>query len=218
MFARGVLGGVIGAGAGALVWGALTHFLNVEVGYVAWGIGAAVGFLALAFSGGNGSPALGASSAVIALLGVAVGKIFAIWLALGSLNAPPKNPEQAALSILADSIIEEHQAAGKPVIFPPGKNLENALGKQDYPPAIWAEAETRWQAMSAGERELSLKELDQEGQISAAQRMEISILALRNGAGLSLFDLLWVFLAVSTAFKLGSGGESSQVAGGEIER
>jgi hypothetical protein len=209
MFVRGVLGAVIGAVAGALVWGALTHFLHVEIGYVAWGIGALAGFLALAFSGGEGSPALGASAAVIALLGVAAGKIFAIWLALGSLNAPPPNPEKVALSILADSIVEEYRAAGKPVVFPPGKNPENAVEKQDYPPAIWAEAETRWQAMTAEERELSLKELTQGGQLSAVQRMEMSVLALRNGAGISLFDLLWVFLAVSTAFKLGSGGESS---------
>ena len=209
MFVRGVLGAVIGAMAGALVWGALTHFLHVEIGYVAGGIGAAAGFLALAFSGGEGSPALGASSAVIALLGIVVGKLFAFWLALGNLGSPPANPEQVALSMLADSIVEEYQAAGKPVIFPPGKNAGNAHERQDYPQAIWAEAQARWQATSPEDRKAALDDLAKGVQFSAVDRMHMSILALRNGAGLSAFDLLWVFLAVSTAFKLGSGGESS---------
>ena len=50
MFVRGIVGAVIGALAGALVWGALTYFLKIEVGYVAWGIGGVVGFLAMAFA------------------------------------------------------------------------------------------------------------------------------------------------------------------------
>jgi len=209
MFVRGIVGAVIGALAGALVWGALTYFLKIEVGYVAWGIGGVVGFLAMVFSGGEGSPALGVAAAAIALLGVAAGKIFAFWLAVGNLGAPPVNPEQVALSIVADAVVEEHQTAGKPVIFPPGKSLETAQEKQDYPPAIWAEAETRWQATPAEDRKTVLDQLAQGRQFSAVQRLEMSILALRNGAGLSPFDLLWVFLAVSTAFKIASGaGES----------
>jgi hypothetical protein len=209
MFVRGIVGAVIGALAGALVWGALTYFLKIEVGYVAWGIGGLVGFLALAFSGGEGSPGLGVCCAGIALLGIVAGKLFGFWLALGNLGTPTANPEQVALCMLADAVVDEYQTAGKPVNFPPGKSVETAEKKQDYPPAIWAEAETRWQAKSAEERKAVFDALAKGMQFSALQRLEMSILALRNGAGLSPFDLLWVFLAVSTAFKLASGGEDS---------
>jgi hypothetical protein len=65
-----------------------------------------------------------------------------------------------------------------------------------------------WQARFSEERGLSLKEQAEEGQLSASPQMEMPVLALRNEAGISLLDLLWVFLAVSTAFKLGRGAAS----------
>jgi hypothetical protein len=209
MFVRGIVGAALGALAGAAAWGALVYFLKVEVGYVAWGIGFLAGLLGLRFSDSQGSPALGVACAVIALLGVAAGKVFALWLFLGSMGAPPVNPEQLAISTLADGLVEEREAQGQRVVFPPGKSLDTAQAQQDYPPEIWAEAETKWRANSAEDRMIVLAALASNSELSAINRLKMSIVGLFHGAGVSPFDLLWAFLAVSTAFKLGSGGSDS---------
>jgi hypothetical protein len=54
-----------------------------------------------------------------------------------------------------------------------------------------------------------LAALASNSELSAINRLKMSIVGLFHGAGVSPFDLLWAFLAVSTAFKLGSGGSDS---------
>ncbi|MFM8287824.1 MAG: hypothetical protein ACKOGA_13975 [Planctomycetaceae bacterium] len=209
MFVRGILGAAVGAVAGAAVWSALVYFLNVEVGFVAWGIGFLTGLLALWFSGSDGSPALGVASALLALLGVAAGKVFAIWLLLGNVVVPPVNPEQLAISYLADGIVEERQSRGERVVFPPGKSLETALSQLDYPPEIWAAAEKEWQTTSAEDRQVFLAAKVSAQGPSATDRLKFALERVFSGKRTSPFDLLWVFLAVSTAYKLGNGSSDS---------
>ena len=80
MKATGIIGAIVGGIAGALVWGAIAKFLNVEVGYVAWAVGLAVGFLSYAF-GGRGI-ANGVLCAIVALLSIYGGKVLAMkWTA-----------------------------------------------------------------------------------------------------------------------------------------
>jgi hypothetical protein len=78
--AAGIIGAIIGGIAGALVWGAIAKYANLEVGYVAWGVGLAVGFLSYAL-GGRGI-ANGVLCAIVALLGIFGGKTVAMkWTA-----------------------------------------------------------------------------------------------------------------------------------------
>jgi hypothetical protein len=80
MKATSIIGAIGGGIAGALVWGAIAKFLNVEVGYVAWGVGLAVGFLSYAF-GGRGA-VNGVLCAIVALLSIYGGKVLAVkWTA-----------------------------------------------------------------------------------------------------------------------------------------
>jgi len=67
--------GVIAALVGALAWAALAYFSGYEVGYLAWGIGLAVGF-AIARLGGHGT-ATGATAAVLTVLAIFSGKLLA---------------------------------------------------------------------------------------------------------------------------------------------
>lgn len=68
----------VAALAGAAVWGLLVYTAHIESGWLAWGIGAAVGFAATK-AGGHGSPvALGA--AVLTLLAIGSGKHLAFRL------------------------------------------------------------------------------------------------------------------------------------------
>src|SRR5688572_20530849 len=76
MKATGIIGAIVGGVAGALVWGAIAKFLQIEVGYVAWGVGLAVGFLSYAF-GGRGV-VNGVLCAFIALASIYAGKVLAV--------------------------------------------------------------------------------------------------------------------------------------------
>lgn len=80
MKATSIIGAIVGGLAGALVWGAIAKFLQIEVGYVAWGVGLAVGFLSYAF--GCRGIANGVLCAFIALASIYAGKVLAVkWTA-----------------------------------------------------------------------------------------------------------------------------------------
>ena len=72
---KAIVAAIIGGIVGALIWGAIAHFTGYEVGYVAWGIGALVGFLS-AKAGGEGMPN-GAICAVITIAALLAGKFVA---------------------------------------------------------------------------------------------------------------------------------------------
>ncbi len=72
---KALAGAIAGAVAGAAVWAAITYFTGYEIGYVAWGIGAAVGGGA-ALLGGEGATS-GLVCAVLALAAILLGKIAA---------------------------------------------------------------------------------------------------------------------------------------------
>jgi len=66
---------LISALVGVLIWAAIAYFANLEVGYVAWGIGLLVG-VASAKTGGKG-PAMGVVCALLTLLSIFGGKMLA---------------------------------------------------------------------------------------------------------------------------------------------
>ena len=63
---------------GAVAWGLLFFVASFEIGYLAWGIGAAIGFFSFAL-GGHGN-ASGLICATLALVSIATGKVLgSIW-------------------------------------------------------------------------------------------------------------------------------------------
>jgi hypothetical protein len=69
----GVVGALLGGLLGAVVWAVIAWKMDVEIGYVAWGIGFAVGFGSVLL-GGSGQTN-GIMCAVVALLSIFCGKI-----------------------------------------------------------------------------------------------------------------------------------------------
>lgn len=70
------MGGLVGA----LIWAAISYFLNFEIGYVAWGLGFLVGYLSTKFGGdGVGN---GIMCATVALASIVLGKGLAVHFAL----------------------------------------------------------------------------------------------------------------------------------------
>ena len=73
------IGALVGAALGALLWAGVATWTGYEIGWVAWGIGGAVGFGA-AMLGGVGSTT-GVVCAVLALVSIFAGK----WLAVDAI-------------------------------------------------------------------------------------------------------------------------------------
>ena len=105
---------------------------------------------------------------------------------------------------LADDVVAEFESDGRDVDWPPGMDIESAWREDHYPADVWAEAQTRWDGMSESDRDAFKASVTREiGQEMALGEQEmLNWLFLQS---FTIFDILWVGLAVVTAFKLGAG-------------
>ena len=84
--------------------------------------------------------------------------------------------------------------------------LEDAEAKEHFPADVWTEAMKRWDATSAEERARIKSEMEKDyAQFKAG--LATSLPWERFKASFSLFDILFIGLALVSAFKLGSGGD-----------
>jgi hypothetical protein len=189
---RAVVAGLLAAVVGGAAWALIVLLTGYEVGYVAWGVGLLVGF-AMARTTGIRSKRLGMVAATLAVLGLLVGKYLIIEVSLGSglASEVQKDPQlmmQAALYRLeSTSALPEHVQSGL-----------DALAEEDtLPDGLWA------QMMTAAA--LHLDSLDDAGREALAADFSSAVAggltaADKWGSAFSGFDLLWFFLAVSTAW------------------
>lgn len=189
-----LIAGLVAALVGGGIWAALVFITNLEIGWVAWGIGGLVG-VAMAHMTANRTKQLAVAAASFAMLGLLAGKVFIFLGSSGmiadAIEADPATLQSAIAWQMYDarefdditlSQIDGAQQAGD--------TISNATWA-----AMTSQAQTRLDAMSEDERH--------EAAVATAQGM-IGAVGLRAGvsAQLSLFDLLWVFLAVGTAYRL----------------
>ncbi len=144
----GLIGGAIGGLIGAAIWVAIGFWTGYEVGWIAWGIGGLVGLGVGVGTKQAGGP-LGAGIAVVLSIGaIAGGKWSVVYLEV----AEWVSGDERAISDIADVILAEHEEKGEPLGLNP--NADDAETLQEmYPPNVWFEAATRWQAMSPTEQE-----------------------------------------------------------------
>ena len=106
---------------------------------------------------------------------------------------------------IADEIVEQRAEEGQQVTWPEGYDLQTAWREAHYPEDIWAQAAADWDALSTVEQASyweSWKQQMSEGRaLAEAQLTNYGFIQ-----SFSLFDILWVVLAVGTAAKLGAGG------------
>jgi hypothetical protein len=93
----GVIGAIFAAGVGALVWGAISTFLDVEFGFIAWGIGAGIGLTSLLL--GSKGTLNGIVCVALTLLAIGTGKVVPYYLI---------NEDDLALSFMDDWLDKEH--------------------------------------------------------------------------------------------------------------
>ena len=105
-----LLGGVSGGAIGAVIWIVVSHYLNAEVGYIAWGIGILTGMGVRMASRYDGTPPTTAQSVVAAMIAVSMvlGAKFLVtsitleqWVAEQGLSEPGEmvnevSPEEVA--------------------------------------------------------------------------------------------------------------------------
>jgi hypothetical protein len=218
-----IVGGLIGGGIGSTVWALIVWNSGYEIGWVAWGIGALVGCCVHVCSRGHEGPLPGMTAATIAVLSILFGKYLAVVLILGDLGPlgeidVPANGEiheNELIAELADEIAYKREEQGIVVSWP-GENDDEfeysetpAELPNDYPADIWQEAVGSWNAMPQAERDAKLAEFQSE-------REEIAEFAESFGSNMRWevwketfgpLDVLWILLAVSTAYRLGSGWE-----------
>jgi hypothetical protein len=211
MNVSGILGGVAGGLVGALVWVLVGYFTGYEVGYIAWGVGLLAGLGLRYFAGGvQESTAQGVAAAVIAIACI-VGAKFVV----ATLQAADWTKEVAVgidgstftdddmIMQEANRTMEAREAKGKPQKWPDFES-ETAPTLADYPADVRKEATAQWRKLSHAEQEKAKQELAAaQQQFVAELSADLHSLMIENM--FTAWDLLWAFLAVGTAYKIGAG-------------
>lgn len=202
-----LLGGLVGGLVGAAVWGAVAYFTGYEIGWIAWGIGVVVGFGVRLCSGGESGAGLGALAAILALASIAGGKYVAGYLTVQSIVKGMQKIEvtdEQAQEYIVAQLVKEYAGEGKALKWPAGKDAESAETIDDYPADVVKDMKSRWAAMTPDEQSVYRE------QIKASFLAQVnSATAGIAGSGMlesfTLMDALWAFLALGSAFKIGSG-------------
>ncbi|MEM0896861.1 MAG: hypothetical protein AAGJ79_08230 [Verrucomicrobiota bacterium] len=206
MSIKGLIVAVVAGVVGAIIWGAIGFFTGYEIGIVAWGVGLLIGFAVAAV--GEASPTSGIMCAVVALLSILGGKALAVKFSL----------DKEIVSV-SKEVFEEYRYSAESVA---GLSSDSELA-QFMIDDEWTMAES---AESVTSEEIEFFKADwfpffdqiRSGEVTAGNWLEseygkdwiasvhseISIPDAVMG-GLGLMDLLFGFLGIATAFKVGSG-------------
>ncbi len=213
---KGVLYAATAGLIGAVIWGLIAYYADMELGLLAWGIGAAVGVAMMAGAQEKAGMPTGMLALGIAAASILGGKLIMVEMIFSEVDtewdaeiARLKSDEPYAISWVADEVVLEFDSQGKDLNYPPGANLEEPQSSADYPADVWREAEKRWLAMSLQQQD------DFRTQVIQTQKNTFAQISsgLKTEGFLSTFsfyDILWFGLGGLSAFKLGAGMASNE--------
>jgi len=193
-----VIAGSLAALAGAGMWTAVVLISGGwEIGWFAWGVGALVGFVMSRMSPLR-STQLGILAAVLAALGLAVGKVATFRAAVPKIAREILLADHDALARafaldMRDAERYSPEVSVQLASLSGGDTMPDALAER-----MMEEAQARMESAPPAERERVARAFS--NRILA----EIGI-STQFGATLSAFDFLWFFLAIATAFKMMRG-------------
>jgi hypothetical protein len=183
-----VTAGLIGGLAGAFAWAAIVYFFQLELGWLAWGIGALVGYCVRATAGDEDKgPAPGVAALGLATFSIVLGKYLTVVVLLGGLTAGNAQPSEEIGKL--ELVNEQNEPAPYEAWA-------------DVPPEKQAIAERDWNALPSEEKQQRLSFQDTLER-TATQEFLKSFWFDKN----YMFNILWFLLAAGTAYRLGSGGE-----------
>jgi phosphate/sulfate permease len=200
---KGLIGGLIAGLIGAAVWAAVAYFTGWGSGWIAWGIGALIGFVAAKAAGEEAGDGLGILAALIAVLAILGGKYATAHVFTQKILAEaPAHvvDDDYLLRLEATKVAEEWEKNGKTLAWPSEKDIVIGSTQSEFPPDVWEEATKRWDATPLEERE----------RIRAGMKADYANFCAALPwkmfkASFSLWDILFIGLALFSAFKLGSG-------------
>lgn len=194
-----VLAGVLVGIPAAVVWAAIAYFTGYEIGWVAWGVGAIVGY-AVAKSAHEPSASLGPTAAAIAVASLLLAKILILEFALPPILQAEllKNPDATTGMFVLD--MTSHKS------FSP--ELQALLDQADARPGSLSDA----QQLDA-QRRMRAEVMERVGNATRAEKERVVRESAANilkemgffGALKDLFtvyDALWIFLAISSAYRI----------------
>ena len=208
-----IIAGVVAGVAGAALWAAIAYYANLEIGYLAWGIGFAVG-VAVAATGEH-SPTAGVVAVIITIISLLGGKYGAVEMQIQSLKAEGGWADQLEITdedlqdYLADDIVREREAAGNPVNLP--EVDDDAPLADSYPPAIWSEAGKQLRNMPADQKEEFRAQVLQEYTAFVENfqgEFENSIRQQGFLASFGVLDLVFFALGIMTAWGIATRGDT----------
>ncbi|HEV8398523.1 MAG TPA: hypothetical protein VGQ18_01670 [Gemmatimonadales bacterium] len=189
----------------AVLWAAIAYFTGMEIGWVAWGVGALVGY-AVAKSAHEPSASLGPTAAALAVGSLLLAKILILEFALPPILTAEllKNPDATTGMFVLD--MTTHKS------FSP--ELQTLLDQSEARPGSLSEAQqVDMQQKMAGEviaRVSSASRAEKERVARAGADAFLKEAGFFGGLKdlFSLYDALWIFLAVSSAYRIAQSKSS----------
>ena len=209
---KAIIAGVIAGIVGAAVWAGISYFASVEIGWIAIGVGALVGFAVSAAAGEeNLGYRSGTLAVVIACLAIVGGKWatveFAAIKAKGESEMYVFTDEDCKVYI-ADATFWEWTNQGRQVNFPSGSNNMTASTQAAYPRDLWREAESQWGAMDGEEQEAFRTSCSEENHAYWLEDLSDKKKEAFVGS-FGLLDIVFFLFAIVAAFKIGANVQQS---------
>ena len=203
-----ILGGLVGGAIGAAVWTAIAVFANIEFGWIAWGIGALVGFGVALGSGREGGSLYAAIAVAIAVLSIAGGKYASVVVSVNQFIAeegPVEITEEVLITFVCDELLDDADAKREPITWDDGSPVMGGYSSSDYPEALWQQATDLW-ASYTPQYQSEFSDWIKAQEQSAYEQYSSQLREDAFKHSFSFWDILWFGLAIFTAFKLGFTG------------
>lgn len=204
-----VLGGLVGGAIGAAIWAGVAYQFNREIGWIAWGVGILTGLGVQAVARQYADVVSGVIAAVIALVAVIGGKFATASLVAEDftkqIGTSIRATDQDALVRIATSIADDLESKGHVIDWPRGQSNETAVEQHHFPREVWSDATKKWRAMKPEEKTAFKTAMEEQVKafVDAAGDEAVQEMVFSESFGLK--DVLFLFLAVCSAYAVGSG-------------
>lgn len=227
-FALGCVLAAVGAVGGALIWAAVAYYARLEIGWIAWGLGGLAG-LGMAF--GNRKPGVvpGVTAATIAILGLLLAKAMLFGVYVYQFSTGDSNDievlrvyvtgHEAYAEAEKRSLNEEQTDQQWDALFEAAEQRVAAMSDEEVRSRA---AQYREEDARAAAEHVAAEPADEQAAHSSSEPAE-SLSEAQGGAGaedvawgemfvgflqatFSPIDLLFIGLALFTAFRLGAAG------------
>lgn len=192
-----VIGGMVGGLIGMAIWYALARYANINVGWVAWGVGGLVGFGAL-MGADEHSDVVGVMAALIAAGSILLGQYLAIKGSIADTFG----------EMISDSAFEEQVDFAKRVVAAKDdEGLKKVLTQQ------WGEAASDNDVAEFRSESMPRMKKLASGEITKDDMMEELSVVISPWVifkeSFDLFTIIFICLGMATAYKLPSGNMES---------